>query len=68
MLNTTGHTIITPQSVMSSESHIDGLSRFRKTFDGTSKIAYEKKKTVKAMLYWVSLMCRSASNPYSCGE
>lgn len=32
-------TIMTPQSNMSKDNHIDGLSRLRNTFEGTSNIA-----------------------------
>ena len=35
LLSDVRHTIITPQSNIKSESHIDGRSFFKKTLDGT---------------------------------
>ena len=57
---------MTPQRSMSSESHTDGRSRLRNTFDGTSNIAYEKKNIVSAMRYCLSVIPRSVSMWYSC--
>ena len=59
-------TIMMPQKNMSSESHTDGRSLLRKTLEGTSNIAYEKKKIVSAMRYCWSVMCRSCSRWYNC--
>jgi hypothetical protein len=61
----TERTIITPHRSMSTESHIDGRRRFNKMFEGTSNIAYEKKKIVNARLYCVSLILMSFSMPYN---
>ena len=61
-----GRTIMTPQRSMSSESQTDGRSRLRNTFDGTSKMAYEKKNIVSAMRYCWSVIPRSLSIWYSC--
>ena len=55
-----------PQKNMSSESHTDGRSLLRKTLEGTSNIAYEKKNIVSAMRYCWSVMCRSCSRWYNC--
>ena len=58
-------TIIMPQKNMSSESHTDGRSLLRKTLEGTSNIAYEKKNIVSAIRYCWSVICKSVSKWYS---